>query len=655
MRTTFVTGLLALATTLAACGEPKHADSSSGSPADAESSDASSPPTGNADADDTGDVSLTDASTPQPEASADSDTSDVLDTDAGNDSSVADAATDATADDASDAVVDSGSNDNDSDGLTNDQEIALGTNPNVADSDGDGIADGAEVGNVQTPTDTDGDGKIDALESATADVDGDGKPDSNDSDPLDGPLADRDGDGLTNGQEASLGTNPDSADSDSDGVTDSIEVGNAQTPTDTDGDGKIDALESATADVDGDGKPDSNDADALDGPLADRDGDGLTNAQEALLGTNPDSADSDGDGTSDGAEVGSGASPIDTDGDGIIDALESSTADEDGDGVPDSADARTRSTVFAYDLDGRLQGEYDENGNPLEELVYLEGRVIASIRSNGIRAVQTDQVGAPRAVVENGKKVWSWDPDAYGSTAPNEDPDSDGVTFTFDERFPGQRYEAATGLNRNFHRNYAAWLGRYVEADPIGLAGGSNIYAYASWNPMQLIDPPGLSPNDIAAIQAVIDRRAAEFPNRIDNGLVNNVVGYFQGPFMDGLVNITRDMENDHIDAYNRNVRARDPKAKLKPNLPKRENFWTLNELLPGCGEQAQAALSALLKDPRFRGWEVREVTRGTNTWIPGYHHKVYARNPATGEAYSVDMHNAREVRPWTDADNDFK
>lgn len=57
--------------------------------------------------------------------------------------------------------------DRDADGLSDDQEIALGTNPDLADSDGDGLQDGVEVvthGTNPLVSDTDGDGVSDAEE-----------------------------------------------------------------------------------------------------------------------------------------------------------------------------------------------------------------------------------------------------------------------------------------------------------------------------------------------------------------------------------------------------------------------------------------------------------------------------------------------------------
>jgi RHS repeat-associated protein len=87
--------------------------------------------------------------------------------------------------------------------------------------------------------------------------------------------------------------------------------------------------------------------------------------------------------------------------------------------------------------------------------------------------------------------MWRWDPDTFGSVAPNQNPGGVG-TYIYNLRFPGQYSLNESGLYYNYFRDYDPNMGRYIESDPIGLAGGVNTYAYVHGNPISHVDPLGL-------------------------------------------------------------------------------------------------------------------------------------------------------------------
>lgn len=94
-----------------------------------------------------------------------------------------------------------------------------------------------------------------------------------------------------------------------------------------------------------------------------------------------------------------------------------------------------------------------------------------------------------------GQIVWSASYAPFGKATINEDVDGDNQPVTLNVRFPGQYYDAESGLHYNYFRDYDPSTGRYVQSDPIGLAGGLNTYAYVAGNPVNSIDPFGLKCN----------------------------------------------------------------------------------------------------------------------------------------------------------------
>jgi RHS repeat-associated protein len=162
--------------------------------------------------------------------------------------------------------------------------------------------------------------------------------------------------------------------------------------------------------------------------------------------------------------------------------------------------------AFVYDESGRLLGEYDatEAKSPINEIVWLDDLPVAIIRKDAHYYIEADHLGTPRAIIDveqTNTPIWRWDltgptPSSsavFGDALPNTDPDGDSEHFEFNLRFPGQYYDAETGLHYNYFRDYEPGTGRYIESDPIGLRGGLNTYAYVFGAPLRMIDPRGLS------------------------------------------------------------------------------------------------------------------------------------------------------------------
>jgi RHS repeat-associated protein len=104
----------------------------------------------------------------------------------------------------------------------------------------------------------------------------------------------------------------------------------------------------------------------------------------------------------------------------------------------------------------------------------------------------TDGIGSCRLVVdEDGEVVASYDADEFG----NPTVVSESGVSTPARWVGGLGYKdevAATGLYYLRQRYYAPDLGRWISRDPIGFAGGLNLFAYVRNSPVNMVDPLGL-------------------------------------------------------------------------------------------------------------------------------------------------------------------
>ncbi len=149
----------------------------------------------------------------------------------------------------------------------------------------------------------------------------------------------------------------------------------------------------------------------------------------------------------------------------------------------------TNTLQFFYDHAGHLIGEYDSTANTSQETVWLGDLPVASVRAGVVYLIHADHLGTPRSITRasDNAEVWRWDSDPFGTTLPR----NPNGAFTFNLRFPGQYFDAETNWHYNGMRDYDPRVGRYLQADPIGLAGGKNRYGYVGGNPQVFADSSG--------------------------------------------------------------------------------------------------------------------------------------------------------------------
>ena len=134
--------------------------------------------------------------------------------------------------------------------------------------------------------------------------------------------------------------------------------------------------------------------------------------------------------------------------------------------------------------------ELDGSNNIVSRFVYgSKSNVPDYMIKNGVTyRIVSDHLGSPRLVVNtaNSEVVQRIDYDVWGNVVNDTNPGFQPFGFA------GGIYDNHTRLTHFGAREYDAATGRWMTKDPISFAGGdSNLYAYASDNPLNIIDPNG--------------------------------------------------------------------------------------------------------------------------------------------------------------------
>jgi len=151
----------------------------------------------------------------------------------------------------------------------------------------------------------------------------------------------------------------------------------------------------------------------------------------------------------------------------------------------------TDTLYYQYGDEG-LIAEYDASGNTLATYGWQPNGMWGTNPQWKKEAHKTyfysnDHLGTPQVLTDTaGQVVWKARVEAFGKTTVEA-----GATVVNNLRFPGQYFDAETGMHYNYFRDYEPGIGRYLQSDPIGLEGGENLYAYGEADSINEIDPTG--------------------------------------------------------------------------------------------------------------------------------------------------------------------
>jgi RHS repeat-associated protein len=148
-------------------------------------------------------------------------------------------------------------------------------------------------------------------------------------------------------------------------------------------------------------------------------------------------------------------------------------------------------TVYFYDQQGHVIAEFDGVTAQLKrEYIWLGDMPIAVIDPGTPSTsyyVHADHLNRPIAMTDASKAFV-----AKATWLPFGGLHSYTGTEGIDLRFPGQLFQAESGLHYNWFRQYDPTTGRYTQPDPMGLVDGPNRYAYVGNDPLQKFDSTGL-------------------------------------------------------------------------------------------------------------------------------------------------------------------
>lgn len=163
------------------------------------------------------------------------------------------------------------------------------------------------------------------------------------------------------------------------------------------------------------------------------------------------------------------------------------------------------SYVWGLDLSGTLQGAGGIGGLLMRNTD--SGDYLYLYDANGNVGQLVDAA--------DGNIAARYEYDPFGNLLAATGPEAEKNPFRFSTKY----FDAETGLYYYGYRYYSPGLGRWINRDPIGEQGGLNLYAYVWNNPIQLLDPLGLTAGEcVTGLNECVARKAKEYVGSTDIG-----------------------------------------------------------------------------------------------------------------------------------------